>query len=184
MEENPWKTLSSKTVYRNPWIEVDEHQVLNPAGKPGIYGVVRFVNDAIAIVPLDEDNNTWLIGQWRFPLNQYSWEVPEGGGNKTRTPLESAKRELLEEAGLTANKWTMIQKLHLSNSATDEVAYIFIAQDLTIGKAEPEETEALQIKKLPFKEVYQMVLRNEITDALSIAAILRTNIFLENQKGR
>lgn len=181
MEENPWKTLSSKTVYRNPWIVVDEHQVLTPAGKPGIYGVVRFVHHAIAIVPLDEHNNTWLIGQWRYPLKEYSWEVPEGGGKKTQTPLESAQRELLEEAGLTAGKWTMIQRLHLSNSATDEVAYIFIAQDLTTGKAEPEETEALQIKKLPFNEVYQMVLRNEITDALSVAAILRTKIFLENE---
>jgi 8-oxo-dGTP pyrophosphatase MutT (NUDIX family) len=111
-------------------------------------------------------------------LNQYSWEVPEGGGKKNVSPLESAQRELLEETGLIAKRWTMIQKLHLSNSATDEEAYIFIAQDLTEGQAEPEETEALQLRKLPFEEVYQMVLRQEITDALSVAAILRTKITL------
>jgi 8-oxo-dGTP pyrophosphatase MutT (NUDIX family) len=178
MEENPWKEISSKSIYSNPWIEVEEHQVLNPVGKPGIYGVVRFVHYAIAIVPLDHNNNTWLVGQWRYPLNQYSWEVPEGGGKKNVSPLESAQRELLEETGLIAKRWTMIQKLHLSNSATDEEAYIFIAQDLTEGQAEPEETEALQLRKLPFEEVYQMVLRQEITDALSVAAILRTKITL------
>ncbi len=182
MEKNPWQTLNTQIKYSNPWIEVDEHQVINPSGKQGIYGIVKFVHYAIAIIPLDQQYNTWLVGQWRYPLNSYSWEVPEGGGKKSTTPLESAQRELSEETGLTANTWTMVQKLFLSNSATDEEAYVFIAQDLTEGIPEPEETEVLQIKKLPFEEVYQMVLRNEITDALSVTAILRTKIFIDSGK--
>ena len=149
--DNQWKTLDIKTAYENPWIKVTHRNVLNPTGNPGIYGVVHYKNLAIAIVPLDEHNNTWLVGQYRYTLNEYSWEIPEGGGPKDEPPLESAKRELIEETGITAATWTEAGKLHLSNSVTDEVALIFVARDLTFGEAEPEETEDLKIKKLPLQ---------------------------------
>lgn len=174
--ENPWKTLESKEVYNNPWIKVTEHNVLNPAGGAGIYGVVRFKNLAIGIIPIDENGNIWLVGQYRFPLNAYSWEIPEGGGNLAIHPLESAKRELLEETGLKAEKWTEIQRMHLSNSVSDELAILYLAENLTQYEAEPEETEQLTIKKIHFEEAYQMVLMGEITDSMSVAGILKLKL--------
>jgi ADP-ribose pyrophosphatase len=173
---NPWKTLSSKPIYDNPWISLTEHQVINPGGGKGIYGEVNFKNLAIGIIVLDENNNTWLVGQYRFPLKSYSWEIPEGGGPLAVDPLISAKRELFEETGISANSWTEIQRIHLSNSVSDEIGIIFLAQDLSYGDAEPEETEQLVLRKLPFLEAYQMVLDGEITDSLSVAAILKLKI--------
>src|ERR1700760_4120628 len=129
-EENPWQIISEKVVYDNPWIGVTEYQVINPSGNPGIYGKVHFKNFAIGIVPLDAEMNTYLVGQYRFVLNQYSWEIPEGGGPFTADPLDSAKRELLEETGLKAFILTEIQRMHLSNSVTDELCIIYLAQDL------------------------------------------------------
>jgi 8-oxo-dGTP pyrophosphatase MutT (NUDIX family) len=175
---NPWKTLSSKDIYENPWISLTEHQVLNPNGGAGIYGVMHFKNLAIGIIVLDDDMNTYLVGQYRYPLNQYSWEIPEGGGKLDINPLESAQRELLEETGLKAGRWTLIQEMHLSNSVSDEKSLIFLAQDLSQHEAEPEETEVLQVKKLPFEQAYQMVLNGEITDSLAVAAILKTQLLL------
>ncbi|MEI7669927.1 MAG: NUDIX hydrolase [Pseudomonadota bacterium] len=177
-EENPWKIISSEIKYDNQWISVTEYDVLNPAGKEGIYGVVNFKNAAITVLPLDDDYNTYIVGQYRFPINEYSWEVPEGGGNKNLSPLESAKRELLEETGLKAEEWTLIQELHLSNSATDEVGYIYVAKKLSQHDAEPEETESLQIKKLPFDELYEMVMSNKIKDALTINAVLKAKLLM------
>ena len=177
MEEvNPWTTLERKEIYDNNWINVNEHQVINPSGGPGIYGVVHFKNLAIGILPLDEDNNTWLVGQYRYPLQAYSWEIPEGGGPLGLDPLDGAKRELLEETGLTATNWTELQRMHLSNSVSDELAIIYVARGLTMGVAAPEETEDLQLRKLPFEEAYQMVLDGTITDSMSVAAILKTKV--------
>jgi 8-oxo-dGTP pyrophosphatase MutT (NUDIX family) len=174
--KNPWKTLSSKKIYDNPWISLTEHEVINPNGGQGIYGEVNFKNLAIGIIVLDENNNTWLVGQYRFPIKSYSWEIPEGGGPLIVDPLISAQRELLEETGILANSWTEIQKIHLSNSVSDEIGIIFLAQDLSYGESEPEETEQLVVRKLPFLEAYQMVLNGEITDSLSVAAILKLKI--------
>ena len=171
--KNPWQTLSTKPVYKNPWISVREDQVINPKGGNGIYGVVSFKNKALGIIPLDEENNTWLIGQYRYALNEYSWEIPMGGGRLEKDILESAKRELKEETGFTAEKWTRICRLHTSNSVTDEEGFVFLAQDLTPGETEFEETEDLQLKKLPFSEALEMVMRDEITDAISVAGILK-----------
>ncbi|MNK25863.1 ADP-ribose pyrophosphatase [compost metagenome] len=178
-EENPWQTLSSEEKYNNNWISVTEHQVINPSGGKGIYGEVHFKNIAIGILPLDDEQNTWLVGQYRYPLKAYSWEIPEGGGPIGTEPELSAKRELIEETGLICDRLTEIQRMHLSNSVSDELAIIYVAQDLTQGEAEPEETEDLQLIKVPFAKAYQMVLDGEITDSISVAAILKVQILIE-----
>ena len=178
-EKNPWKITKSKTAYDNPWIKVTHNEVLNPAGNEGIYGVVHFKNYAVGILPLDTHLNTYLVGQYRFALDSYSWEIPEGGCPESTDILATAKRELKEEVGLSANKWAPLMTMHLSNCVSNEIAHIFIAQDLTEGIAEPEETEDLVVKKIPFAEVYEMVMNGEITDAISVAAILKVKILLE-----
>ncbi len=175
---NPWQVLAEKNVYDNPWINVTEYDVINPSGGKGIYGKVHFKNKAIGILPLDELLNTYLVGQYRFTLNQYFWEIPEGGGPLGTDILESAKRELLEETGLVAAEWTKLMDFHLSNSVCDEHGQIFLAQQLTQQAPEPEETEQLQIKKLPFTEAYAMVEDGRITDSLSVAAIQKVQLML------
>ena len=175
---NPWTKLSGGVKYENPWIKVTEDKVLNPSGNEGIYGVVHFKSQAIAIIPLDEDDNTWIVGQYRYPLNSYEWEVIEGGCPEGTLPLDTARRELIEEAGLQAEEFEMILEMQLSNSTTDEISYTYIARKLTYVGDRPEEDEQLCIKKLPFEEVYQMVLRNEIRDSLSVASVLRAKAWL------
>lgn len=170
---NPWKVLSSREIYDNPWIRVKEDQVINPSGKPGIYGTVHFKNKAIGIIPLDEHLYTWLVGQYRYPLEEYSWEIPMGGGKLDIDILESAQRELKEETGLTAGKWTKIARIHTSNSVTDEEGFVFLAEELTQGHTEFEETEDLLIKKMHLSEAVRMVMNNEITDSLSVGGILK-----------
>lgn len=174
MPKKNWKTLSKKEVYDNPWINVSEHQVLNPNGGSGIYGVVHFKNLAIGIIPVSKDGYTWIVGQNRYPFDsKFTWEIIEGGGPLNIDPIESAKRELLEEAGLIAKKWTLLQEMELSNSATTEVAKIYIAEDLTKGERAPEETELLTIKKIKLSALRDMVLSGEIKDSLSVAGVLR-----------
>lgn len=177
--DNPWKTLNSRQVYDNPWITLTEHQVVNPNGGEGIYGEVHFKNLAIGIVVLDDDRHTWLVGQYRFPLKAYSWEIPEGGGPLHIDPVQSAARELTEETGIRAAKFTEIQRMHLSNSVSDELAIIYLAQGLEYGPAAPEETEELAIKRLPFEEAYQLVLKGDITDSMSVAGILKTKLLID-----
>jgi 8-oxo-dGTP pyrophosphatase MutT (NUDIX family) len=177
-ESNPWKIITSKQVYENPWINVTEFDVINPGGGKGIYGKVHFKNRAIGVVVLDESLNTWLVGQFRFPINQYSWEIPEGGGLIGVDPLIGAKRELLEETGLVAANWEPLLTMHLSNSVSDELALIYLATNLTQEMAEPEETEQLQIQKLPFDKVYEMIEEGQITDSITVAAIYKIKIWL------
>lgn len=181
-QKNTWITLDSKLIYDNPWINLVEHNVLNPAGNKGIYSVVNFKGLAIGILPLDEDKNTWLVGQWRYPLGQYSWEIPEGGGKLDIDPIESAKRELKEETGLIAKNYQEICKMHTSNSVCNETAIIYLATELSQSYAEPEDTEDLKIMKLPFVEAYKMVIDGEITDSLSMVAILKAKIWLDEGK--
>jgi ADP-ribose pyrophosphatase len=178
-EKNPWITLTSEVTFETPWIRVSKHDILNPAGKPGIYGVVSFKNLAIGVLPLDENYNTWLVGQWRYPLEEYSWEIPEGGGPHGEEPLAAAKRELKEETGLIAKDYTELCRMHTSNSVSDELAVIYLAKNLELTEAEPEESEDLQVKKLPFEEAYQMVMRGQITDSLSMVAILKTKLLID-----
>ena len=175
---NPWQTLSRKVIYDNPWIHVEEHDVLNPGGKPAIYGVVEFYNYAIGVVPMDEDGNIWLVGQHRYPFNEYTWEIPEGGGNKNDDPLLHAKRELLEEAGLTADNWELIQEMQVSNSVTNEYAFIYLATGLQETEPDPDEDEDITIKKIPFAEAYAMLLRGEIKDSLTVVALLKIRTLL------
>jgi 8-oxo-dGTP pyrophosphatase MutT (NUDIX family) len=175
---NPWEILSENQAYDNPWINVTQYDVINPSGGNGIYGKVHFKNWAIGIIPLDKDLNTYLVGQYRFVLNQYSWEIPEGGGPIGIDALESAKRELKEETGLVATEWTKLMSLHLSNSVSDEYGTIFLARGLKQEEAMPEETEQLVVKKVPFAEVYKMVEDGIITDSIAVTAILKVKILL------
>jgi ADP-ribose pyrophosphatase len=180
--ENPWTILDQKIVYENAWIQLTEFQVLNPSGGKGIYGKVHFKNIAVGVIPLDEDWNTWLVGQYRFTLDRYSWEIPEGGGRMDEDPLEGAKRELLEETGLVAGNWTKILTMHLSNSVSDELAIIYLARNLVQKKAEPEDTEELVVKKIPFDEAVRLVETGEITDSISIAAIQQIQLLIFGDK--
>ncbi|MAY83692.1 MAG: DNA mismatch repair protein MutT [Flavobacteriales bacterium] len=173
MIDNPWTKVSSKEIYDNPWIKLTEHKVLNPAGNDGIYGVIHFKNLAIGIIPLDKDGYSYLVGQYRFPLEEYSWEIPEGGGKHGIAPLESAQRELKEETGIVAHKWTEIQRIHTSNSVSDELGIIYLAEDLELQEAEPDEDEVLEVKRVHWKEMLEMVMNGEITDSLSVAGILK-----------
>lgn len=177
--ENPWKIKSSKIIYDNPWIKLTEHQVINPSGNDGIYGTIHFKNLALGIIPLDDAYNTWIVGQYRFALNQYSWEIPEGGGKHDAAPLASAKRELLEEAGIIARDWKEIMKIHISNSVSDELGIIYVAKNLKFTTPQPDEDEVLEIKKLPFNELFEMVMEGEITDSLTVAGVLKTKILID-----
>jgi len=181
-EKNPWTTLSTETKYDNPWIRVDEYQVLNPAGNPSIYGVLHMKHLAIAILPLDEDYNTWIIGQHRFPFNSYEWEVVEGGCPEGTLPLDTAKRELKEEAGLEAKHYELILEMQLSNSKSDEYSYSYIAKGITYTGEEPEEDEQLTIRKIPFSELYAMCMNGTIKDALSIATVLKAKALIDAGK--
>lgn len=176
--DNPWIINNTTEIIDTPWINVKKHEVLNPAGKPGIYTVTHFKNYAIGILPIDSNGYTWIVGQYRLPINAYSWEIPEGGGLRHLAPLDSAKRELLEETGIIAKDWQMIQTMHLSNSATDEFAYLYIAQDLEFTQSEPEETEDLQIRKIHFNDLYQAVKEQKITDSLTVAAVIKAKLMI------
>jgi 8-oxo-dGTP pyrophosphatase MutT (NUDIX family) len=177
-DENPWTILDQKDVYENPWIRLTEYQVINPSGGKGIYGKVHYKHIAVGIIPLDSNWNTWLVGQYRFPLSQYSWEIPEGGGRMDEDPLEAAKRELLEETGLVAKEWTKILTMHLSNSVSDELSVIYLARDIEMQTSAPEETEQLVIKKLHFDEVTDMMRNGKITDAMSVASIQQIQLMI------
>ncbi|WP_439490739.1 NUDIX domain-containing protein [Algoriphagus sp.] len=179
MEQNPWTTKKINPVYENPWIKVEHHEIINPAGNEGVYGKVHFKNRAMGIIPIDKDMNTWLIGQYRYTLEEYAWEIPMGGGSLEEDKLESAQRELREETGLTAGKWTEMMTIHTSNSVTDEVGFVYLAEELSEGEPEFDETEVLKVRKLPFVGALEMVMNGEITDAISIAGILKASRILK-----
>lgn len=175
---SPWRREGSRVVYENAWIRVREDEVLQPDGQPGIYGVVHMKHWAVGIVPLASNGDTLLVGQYRYPLEQYSWEIPEGGGSPSDTPLASAQRELREETGVSAERWAYLGEAHLSNSVTDEVGCLFLAEELSFGAAEPEGTEDLRLRRVPLAYAVRMALSGEISDALSIVGLLRVENFL------
>ena len=176
--KNPWKIKSSKQVYSNPWITIREDEVLDPSGKDGIYGVVSFKNIAVGVVPIDEDGFTYLVGQYRYPLNRYSWEIPEGGCPNGEDPLSAGERELKEETGIEASQWEELLQIHTSNSVCDEFGYVYIAKGLSFSKANPESCEELQVKKIKVVDAVKMVMNNEITDSISVAALLKLNVLM------
>jgi 8-oxo-dGTP pyrophosphatase MutT (NUDIX family) len=178
--QNPWKKLSTKEIYKNDWIRVREDSVITPSGTKGIYGVVE-ASPAIGVVPLTENLETYLVGQYRYALQTYSWEIPEGGGAAGEDTLAGAKRELLEETGLVAQKWTFLDTLYTSNCFTNEIGYIYLAEDLEQNEAQPDDTEELHVKKVPFQEVVRMVQTIEIKDALAIIGIMRVYEYLKSQ---
>ena len=173
MHEKAWTTLSSKEIYDNPWIHVRENQVTNPSGGQSLYGLIHFKNKSAAAIPLDEEGNTWIVGQHRYSLNEYSWEIPMGGYPADGDSLEGAKRELKEETGITAQDWQLLTRIHTSNSVTDEEGFIYLARDLSFGETEFDDTEDLTVKKLPIIEAIDMALNGEITDAISLAGLLK-----------
>jgi 8-oxo-dGTP pyrophosphatase MutT (NUDIX family) len=168
---NPWQTLSSRPVYQNPWIKVREDQVLQPDGRPGIYGVVEFQNRAVGVLAIDDDH-VWLVGQYRYPLGLYSWEIPEGGCPPNE-PLEAcARRELQEETGLTCERLEPLVTSHLSNSVSNEWGIVYRAIGLIQGPSSPDGTERLEVKRVPFRDALDMVHEGTITDSLSVIALL------------
>jgi len=171
--ENPWITHETHEVYDNPWIRVTESRVTNPAGGPGIYGVVHFKNHAVGVVPVDENDCTWLVGQYRYTLDRYSWEIPEGGCPEGESAIDAARRELREETGLIADHFEcLLAGITLSNSVTDERATVFVARGLHQAEASPEETEDLRVKRVPLSEAVALVRDGAIDDAVSVMALL------------
>ncbi len=179
----PWLQHSRDTVYENPWLRLEHHSVTTPGKTDGIYGKVCFKNTAVGVVPLDDDGYTYLVGQHRYPLDSYSWEIPEGGAPLGTSPADTARRELAEETGLRCAALYHYAQLHTSNSCTDEVADVFLALELTPGETAPEETEDLQVRRLPLGEAVEMAMCGEITDALSVAALLKLRLLLDRHRG-
>lgn len=174
-----WKVKSSRVAYENPWIKISHDEVITPKGTDGIYGTVHFKNIAIGVIPIDDEGNTWLVKQSRYTLNQYTWEIPEGGCPYGEEPVNAARRELEEEVGLKATEVTELMRMHLSNSVSDELAIIFIAKGLSAGQQALESTEDIEYQKLPLKNAIDMVLTGEITDSISVAALLKIALELK-----
>ncbi|MGH2477587.1 MAG: NUDIX domain-containing protein [Candidatus Limnocylindrales bacterium] len=164
---------SRRIAYENPWITVWHDEVIRPDGSPGIYGVVHFDNLAAGVVAIDTDDRVVLVGQHRYTLDEDSWEIPEGGLSPAETPLAGIQRELREETGLTAADWRELCRLDLSNSVTDERAILFVATGLRHGHAEPDPSESLELRWVPFAEALAMTLDGRIRDVLSVVAIQR-----------
>jgi 8-oxo-dGTP pyrophosphatase MutT (NUDIX family) len=171
-DKNPWQRKSRRLAYENPWIQLYHDEVVRPDGEPGIYGVVHFRHRAIGVVPLDsERDRVLLVGQFRYTLDRYSWEIPEGGGRFDESPEEAARRELAEETGYAGGTWRELCRCHLSNSVTDETAVLFVATDLVAGTATPEGTEEIEMRWVAFDEAIAMIARREIDDAMTIVAL-------------
>ena len=168
--------MNSKRVYENPWITVREDQVVHPDGHPGIYGVVQFKNKAVGVLPVDAKGRIWLVGQYRYPIHRYSWEIPEGGGHSDETAEDAARRELREETGLTAGRLELISTSHLSNSVSDEAGFIFRATDLEQGASAPEGSERLQVRLVEWSDAWAMVQDGTITDSMTLIALLHEAI--------
>ena len=176
VETGPWLRHSRRVAYENAWITIWHDEVTRPDGAPGVYGIVHFTNLAVGIVAIDAEDRVLLVGQHRYALDAYSWEIPEGGVPDGESPLEGARRELREETGVDAADWVELARSHLSNSVSDELAILYLATGLTTGVATPDGTEALDVRWLPFDEVLAMTFDGRITDALTVLAIQRVAI--------
>lgn len=172
---DPWTVKSLAHPFENDWFKIDAHDVIHPNGAPGTYTVVRIRRLAVGVLPIEPDGRVHLVGQWRFPLGRYSWEMPEGGADPGEEPLACAVRELEEETGFRAARFERILEMDMSNSLTDEMAVIFLATELTPGQAQPDHTEVLRRVSAPFSEVLQRVLDGRIRDSMTVAAMLRAH---------
>jgi 8-oxo-dGTP pyrophosphatase MutT (NUDIX family) len=169
---NPWQRVSRRVAYENPWIQLFHDDVIRPDGRPGIYGVVHFRTRAVGVVAIDTAlDAVLLVGQFRYTLGRYSWEIPEGGGRFDESREEATRRELAEETGYTGGAWRELCRCELSNSVTDETAVIFVATDLVAGEASPDETEELELRWVEFDEALAMMARGEITDAMTMIGL-------------
>lgn len=173
-QRGPWRRLSSDIVYDNRWISVRHEQVITPAGEEGVYGLVHFKSRAIAIIPVDDEDHTWLVRQFRYATNQPSWELPMGGGPLDEAPQQAARRELAEETGLVAAELIELMRLYTSNSVTDESGVIYLARGLTPGpqSLEPSESD-LEAVRLPLSQAIGWAMDGTITDVISIAGLLK-----------
>ena len=176
-----WQQKSQQIVYDNPWVQVRHEEVIRPNGSEGIYGVVHFKSRAIGIVPIDNEDHTWLVKQSRYPNNETTIEIPEGGGQLDEAPLDAAKRELQEETGFTANHWEQLLELRTSNSVTNEKAYIFLATGLIAGEQNLEETEDIELLRVPVPTAINMAMNGEIIDAMSVAALLKIAVLRQHK---
>jgi len=172
---DPWTIKSVARAFENDWMVIDSYAVTHPGGAPGTYSVMRPRRLAVGVLPIEADGSVHLVGQWRFPLQRYSWEMPEGGADPGEPALECAKRELAEETGLTAGSFEIVLEMDMSNSLTDERAVIFLATDLTAGVAQPEVVEVLRHRRAPFQEVLARATDGRIRDSLTVAALLRAH---------
>jgi len=169
----PWVRRTRRTAYDNAWITIWHDEVSRPDGAAGIYGVVHFANLAAGVVVLDEHDRVLLVGQHRYTLDAWSWEIPEGGVGPAEVPLDGIRRELKEETGVEAAEWIELARFHLSNSVSDEAGILYLATIVTHGSAEPEPTEEIESRWVSFDEALAMTLDGRITDAMSIIGIQR-----------
>jgi 8-oxo-dGTP pyrophosphatase MutT (NUDIX family) len=178
----PWTRLSTRPIYSNPWIEVREDQVVHPDGSPGIFGVVHFTFRPVAVVPIDERGRVTLVGQHRYGIDRYTWEIPQGGCHDGDTLEGTAARELREETGFIAGRWDYLGHVAVSDSITDEVGHIFLARDLQPGPPEPEGSEQLSAKTMDITEAYRMAMEGELVEAITVAGLSRATYFLQRKK--
>ena len=181
--DNPWTTLSTREIYANEWLRLREDQVVRPDGAQGIYGVIE-TRKATGVVALTPEREVYLVGQYRYPTQCYSWEIPEGGADEGEEALDAAKRELAEETGVIAKQWTPLsENIQVSNCISSELGYLYLAEDLEEVGAHPEGTEMLEVKRVPFEKAVSMVESGEIQDGMSIMAILLAERHL-SRRGR
>ena len=178
----PWRVTEQSVPYDNPWIQVRDHNVIHPDGSPGQYGTVHFKANGVGVLPLDHNGKVWMVGQHRFPLNAYSWEVPEGGSPLGEAPLETAKRELAEETGLKAEQWhSLFKSVALSNSVSDERGWGYLAFGLTSGQSHPEASEELEVEQWPFPLLLARVLSGDVSD--SVTQLITLSALVRAQQG-
>lgn len=172
-ETDPFQIQASHIAYQNPWITVEHQDVLRPDGKPGVYGIVRFANRAVGVLPIDDAGYVCMVGQYRRPVEAWSWEMPEGGVPYDEDLETGARRELVEEAGIQASTLIKVLDMDLSNSVSDETAICFIAYGLSGGELAPEGTEVLSLQQLHFTQLLAEVEAGRIRDALTVATVYR-----------
>ncbi len=180
-KSSPWITYKSKFAYKNRWLTLREDDVKAPNGQDSTYSYVDKIG-AVGAVAMDPNNNIYLVGQYRYPMKEYTWEIVEGGSEVGESKLDAMKRELKEEAGIIGGKYDVVfDDLHISNSITNERGTLFLVRDFQIEQATPESTEKIVVKKLPFDEVINLIYQEKIKDAFSIIGILMAQKFLINE---